>query len=108
MEQQVIRETLSVVTSHITDQDKELAAEFNRTAWRALAVANRYLRYGPESARQSVVNNMIRVLSKLSAVSAESELEEHRNIFLREMQEMKALDAASFETLIEITDDQDE
>ena len=36
VDQTVIKETISVVSQHVTAEDKALGAEFNRVAWMAL------------------------------------------------------------------------
>lgn len=107
MEEKVVRETISITQHNVTDEDKALAAEFNKTAWQALAQANRYLIHGPESARLNITKSFIGVLSRLSAVDTESALEAHRTTFLRELAEMRSINATSTETIPELSYDQD-
>lgn len=88
MDQQVIRETLTYTTRNLTEADKALGAEFNKTAFRALAIANRYLTHGPDAARLAVVKSFLSAISKLAAVDAKAEVEASRQIFLRELHQM--------------------
>jgi hypothetical protein len=82
MDQQVIRETISVTSTNVTDEDKALGAEFNKTMWRALAQANLYLSHGPESARLTITKSFLTAASRLSALDSQSEIEEHRLAFM--------------------------
>jgi hypothetical protein len=82
MDQQFIRETISVTSTNITEEDKLLGAEFNRTMWRALAQANLYLKHGPETARLAITKSFLTAASRLSALDSQSEIEEHRVAFL--------------------------
>lgn len=82
MDQTVVRETISVVSTNISDEDKQLGAEFNRLAWMALNQAERYLRCGPEEARLSVTKDFLKALTRLSAADSSSQIEEHRTAFM--------------------------
>jgi hypothetical protein len=88
MEQQYIRETISVLSTNVSDADKALSHEFNRIAWRALAQAERYLLFGPETARLSVTRTFLQSMAKLSTVDTQSQLEEHRVAFLNTLGRM--------------------
>lgn len=82
MDQTVIRETLSITTKNVTEDDKALGAEFNRLAWMAMEQAERYLVCGPEDARIAVTRDFIKAMSRLSAADSSRELEEHRVAFM--------------------------
>lgn len=81
MDQSYIREVISVTATNITDEDKALGAEFNKTMWRALAQANLYLTHGPETARLTITKAFLTAASRLSALDSQSEIEEHRIAF---------------------------
>ena len=88
MDQTVIKETISVVSQHVSEADKELGAEFNRVAWLALQQAAVYLRFGPESARLAVTRTMVQSMARLSAIDAKAQIEEHRLAFMRTLRKM--------------------
>lgn len=88
MDQTVIKETISVVSQHVSDADKALGAEFNRVAWLALEQAALYLEFGPEPARQAMTRTFIATLAKLSAIDAKAAIEEHRLAFMRTLAKM--------------------
>ena len=88
MDQTVIKETISVISQHVSEQDKELGAEFNRVAWLALQQAAVYLRFGPESARLAVTRTMVQSMARLSAVDTKAQIEEHRIALMRTMAKM--------------------
>lgn len=88
MDQTVIRETVSVISQHVSEQDKELGAEFNRVAWMALEQAALYLKHGPEPARLAVTRTMVSTLARLSAIDAKAQIEEHRVAFMRTLSKM--------------------
>lgn len=82
MEQQFIRETISVLSTNVSEADKALSHEFNKVAWKALAQADSYLTFGPETARLSITRTFLQAMAKLSSVDTQSQLEEHRVAFL--------------------------
>jgi hypothetical protein len=108
MDQTVLRETISITNVNITDEDKALGHEFNRTMWRALARANLYLTHGPESARLAVTKTFIQAAARLSAVDAQSEIEEHRIAFMRTMSKMTEAIDVEPKALAGRADDQDD
>ena len=111
MDQTVIRETISVTATNVTEVDKALGAEFNRTMWRALAQANLYLTHGPESARLAITRSFLTAASRLSALDSQAEVEVARQSFERILTtmatEVPQHDAIT-ETSTERTDDQDD
>lgn len=108
MDQTVIRETISVTAAHVTDEDKALGAEFNKTMWRALAVANRYLSHGPESARLAIVKSFLSAASRLSALDSQSEVETARLAYTRMFSGISESIDAETKALTERTYDQDD
>lgn len=89
------RETISLTNVKVSEQDKELSAEYNRTAWKALAVANRYLEFGPENARQSVVRSFLSNISKLSAIDSQGAISEQRQVILSTMARMTEIESST-------------
>ena len=88
MDQTVIKETISVISQHVSQEDKELGAEFNRVAWMALEQAALYLEFGPEPARLAVTRTMVQSLARLSAIDSKAQIEEHRVAFMRTLAKM--------------------
>lgn len=111
MDQTVVRETISVITTSATQEDKALGAEYNRTMWRALAQANLYLTHGPESARLAITKSFLTAASRLSALDSQSEIEEHRTAFMTYLQSQQsditphAIDATSSYGRVDDQDD---
>lgn len=88
MEEHLIRETLTYTTRQITAADKAIASEYNKLAMKAIAVASRYLDYGPEPARQAVVLTLLRSAAKSATVDAKAEVEASRVQFLDALSQM--------------------
>ena len=107
MEQQVVKETLSITTTAITAEDKALGHEYNRVLWRALAQADRYLTHGPENARLAITKSFLQAASRLSAIDSNSVVEESRTRLLTTMSKMSELDAVDTTSVVRRPDDQD-
>ena len=108
MEQQIVKETLSVTTTAVTEEDKALGHEYNRVLWRALAQADRYLTHGPENARLAITKSFLQAASRLSAIDSNSVVEESRTRLLTTMSKMSEIvDASSTPALAGRSDDQD-
>lgn len=82
MDQQILRETLIIRNKQVTEADRILGEEFNQVAMMALNRARRYLLFGPESSRLAITKQFLSAISKLSNISAEETLEQHREQFL--------------------------
>jgi hypothetical protein len=95
MEQQIIKETLSVTATRVTDEDKALGHEYNRILWRALARADLYLTHGPEQARLAVVKSFLSSAARLSAIDSTSVVEESRTDLLTTLSKMSEIDPPS-------------
>lgn len=114
-DQVLTREVLTVTTTNVSDEDKKLGAEVSRLQWKALAVAERYLDFGPETARRDIVKALLASAARLGAVDANQQLEVSRTALLDAMAGMREIgdkqpiyDAASHalpEALAEPTDD---
>ena len=115
-DQVLTREILTVTQANVTEEDKKLGAEVTRLQWKALAVAERYLDFGPESARRDIVKAFISSATRLGAVDAASDVEIMRTQLLSVMSGMADVDKQPIydakahalpETVPEPADDQD-
>lgn len=88
MEEQIVRESLVVTTRQVTEADKAIAREYNAVVMRAIAQANRYLTFGPESARQAVTLTLLRSAAKQATVDAKAEIDVSRQAFLEAFSQM--------------------
>lgn len=106
MDEILVTERVSVVHKDITDEDKEIGAEFNRTMRRALVQANLYLTHGPETARLAITKSFLAAASRLSAADVTATLEQHRTAFMTTLG--KLTDAAATPSALGRAYDQDE
>lgn len=83
MEQQILREVLTIRNRNVTEADREIGNKFNELAMMALKRAEHYLRYGPESSRLAVTKQILAAAAKLGNVNSEEQLMEHRQAFMR-------------------------
>lgn len=88
MEQQIIRESLSVTTRQITDDDRAIAREFNDLAYEVLERSRRVMKHGPTEERNIIMRVVLGSLSKLSQVDAKAEIDVSREALLSVMQQM--------------------
>jgi len=88
VENTVYRETISVTSTQISEEDKALGARYNQVLWRALEQADIYLKHGPESARLQITKSFLSAASRLSAIDSQSEIETHRASFLAVLAKM--------------------
>jgi hypothetical protein len=110
MEQQILRETLSITSVQVTDEDKALGHEVNRVMWRALAQADRYLTHGPEPARLAITKAFLTMASRFSAIDSNAVVEQSRVQLLSTLSKMQSIDTNASDTpaLAGRPDDQDE
>jgi hypothetical protein len=120
-DQVVVRETLSVTSVNVTEEDKALGFEYNRLAWMALKRAELYLQFGPERERLAVVKSFLASTAKLSSLESKSQIDESRTALFNVLDQISAveevrpvvtaldiLNAASTETVAGRPDNQDD
>lgn len=116
-DQVLTREVLTVTTTNVSEDDKKLGAEISRLQWKALAIAERALDFGPEASRRDYVKTLLASATRLGAINADREIEVARAELLQAFSSMSDVgnkqpvyDAASHalpETTSRPADDQD-
>lgn len=88
MEQQLVREILTVTTKSVTEADKAVGARFTQVSMLALDQAESYLLYGTETERLAITKSFLTAISRLAATDTDDKLEAHRTTFLRTLSSM--------------------
>lgn len=78
MAEEIIRETISVTRTNISEEDKELASDYNAFIRRALREGHKILRFGTPDQKLRLVTSSINAASRLAAIDSKSEVEEQR------------------------------
>lgn len=98
MSEEIIRETISVTRTSISEEDKEVAALYNKVVKRGLNHALWLLRFGTPSDKLRISTAAMSSAARLAAVDQKSELEEHRLELERVMDEITSV--GEHETII--------
>lgn len=80
-EEQVVRETLTITHTNVTDADRNISARYNRLANLALDQAEMMMRHGPLDLRARMVSLFVSTTSRLASLDSRSEIETHRVAF---------------------------
>jgi hypothetical protein len=88
------RETITVTHVNVTDDDRDLARDFNRVARKALIKADTLLDFGPPDAQVAIIRGFMSAAAKLASLDSKTEMEVHRAAFSDLMQEMRNVDPA--------------
>lgn len=90
-DQVVVRETLSVTSVNVTEEDKAIGSEINRLTWIALKQAELYMRFGPERERSMVVRLLLTSASKLSSLDSKTQIDESRTALFQTVDKLSAV-----------------
>lgn len=90
MSEEIIRETISVTrtSAHVSDEEKEVSALYNRVVKKGLKHALFVLQHGTPDAKLRISTAAIASAARLAALDAAAEVEEHRLEFERMMDEV--------------------
>lgn len=91
-DQVVIRETLSITTQNITEEDKVLGQMYNKVAMKALKQADHYLRKGPDDARLAITKAFMSSIARLSAIDSKTQIDESREALFSTMDKITAIE----------------
>jgi hypothetical protein len=83
MPEELIRETISLTRTSITDDDREIASEYNKLVKHSLKVADWLLSYGSPATRLKIVTACMSSASRLASLDSKTETEQHRVAFER-------------------------
>jgi hypothetical protein len=75
---EIIRETISVTRTKISDEDKQVSALYNRVVIAGLNHAMYILDFGSPAERLRVATAAMQSASRLAAIDSKAEIEEHR------------------------------
>ena len=103
MTAEIIRETISVTRSSITEEDKAISADYNRVIRRALAEAEDMLLWGTRTEKMQIVRAALQAAGRLAAVDSKVEVETARIEFEAMLDEVRAI--PEMETIITGSDD---
>ena len=102
-----LTETISVSQHEISEEEKLLAAKYNKLVDRCLDWGLLQMRIGMESTKLAVTRSVISSASRLAALETKTQTETQRIAFQHLLQEMTMVDAASTPALTQQTVDQD-
>lgn len=88
MADELIRETISITRTSITENDKDIADAYARLIKRALGEATRILRFGTMEQRMRIITSAMGAAKGLASVDAKVEVERHRVAFESMIDEM--------------------
>jgi hypothetical protein len=81
MSEEIIRETISVSRTTVSDEEKAVASEYNRFVIRGLKKADQLLRFGTPEVQLRLCVAAISSSSRLAALDSKTITEEHRTAF---------------------------
>jgi hypothetical protein len=102
-----LTETISVSQHEISDEEKLLAAKYNRLVDRCLEWSLYQMRVGMESTRLAISKSVIASASRLAALETKTQTEVQRVAFQNLLQEMTMVNHAPTPALTVQTVDQD-
>lgn len=81
MSEEIVRETISVSRTSISDEEKAVASEYNKFVIRGLKKADHLLRFGTPEVQLRLCVAAISSSSRLAAIDSKTVTEEHRHAF---------------------------
>jgi|SRR5215472_276180 len=91
MTEEIIRETISVTRTKLTDEDKEISSLYHRVVVRGLNHAMYLLDFGSPSEKLRVATAAMSSASRLAALDSKAEIEEHRMELERVLDEITSV-----------------
>lgn len=91
MSEEIIRETISVTRTNISEADKEVAALYNRVVTKGLNHALYVLHWGTPGEKLRIATAAMSSAARLAAVDSKAEIEEHRIELERMMDEITSV-----------------
>lgn len=90
MAEEIIRETIAITrtSAHVSDEDKEIAALYNKVVKKGLRYAEQRLRWGTPEEKLRIATAALSSAARLAALDAAAEIEESRLEFERLMAEV--------------------
>lgn len=89
MAEEIIRETISVTRTQISDEDKAISADYNRIVREALRQADILLRFGTPSQKMRLITAAMSSAGRLASVDSKVEVQVARTQFEQMLDEMR-------------------
>lgn len=102
-----LTETVTVSTRDITEEERYLAARYNKLVDKCITWAAQQMVYGAHATKLSLTKSVLASASRLAALDTKTQVEQHRVAFQSLLSEMTAIDAASSSTAPQPAIDQD-
>ena len=91
MAEEIIRETISVTRTSISDEDKQVSALYHRVVIAGLSHAMYVLEWGTPDEKLRISQAAMQSAARLAAVDSKSEIEEHRMELERVLDEITSV-----------------